>query len=520
MDPLPLLNFFTHHASDQAMLGPDVWPMKEESHPPRSLDVTDAFAAAIDTLATICVSNEAGQKVAMTVTLPPDGRVIITLAENRCGVENTPKFLEQLWRALDSLRRNPSDKVEKGNDIFAITFSHGIHTLKRRIRSLWMGAITFHGFLEASKTKSGDESIRGRLTAAFTLLAKIVNRRDAPNRDEMVYLVEEMHAFYDHCQALLNERDTVRQWLKEYAACNGSADFPLRWYLMACLALYLNTASLIKLATHPDFDDIFRRPLYVKTLQPDNHTLDYPLQKSFWDSYIADILDRCEIRAAKSPKLWRALDEEITHAIATAKETKSAPVHCELRLLSHHHQSLLSPPEKEVGEDTATPPQNYIGTSEAPCYACGVFMDAYRSEPRDVFNRMYTRNPKPKLQVPWAMPKFGNATKAKRRGGAVRKEGGPAIATAAAAAAAALWPPAPPAAAPSPQMPHRPLLRGSPPSRFLLSRRAWAFASHSLASALPASLRGWSVLPARPAPMQASGGDVFGERWTRSGRTH
>ncbi|TDL14043.1 hypothetical protein BD410DRAFT_846399 [Rickenella mellea] len=361
MDPLPLLNFFTKHASEQAKLGsPDFWPVKERVPSRRSPDVTKAFAKLLDTLATICVSKESGQKVAMTVTLPPDGRVIITLSESSRELEDTLKFLPRLWCALNSLPCNSPDR------------------------------------------------------AVFDILRAVLDstsETDAPTQAQMDHLVAQMHALQDHCEALSHAAATVQQWLDEYArGSDEPAGFPLRRYLTGCLALYFNTLSLIDTAaTDMDLRGMFGRPLHIKALQPDVSPLDYPLDKSFWESYLADIVDRCEIIGAKNPKLRRALDEEVTHAIETAKEMTSAPLHCELRLLNHHQQLLASPPEKEVAEESATPPQNYIGTSEPPCYACGIFIDAYRTKSEDVFNPMYTQGPNRRLQVPWAMPKFGNA---------------------------------------------------------------------------------------------------------------
>ncbi|TDL19045.1 hypothetical protein BD410DRAFT_900523 [Rickenella mellea] len=418
MDPLPLLNFFTEHASKQVK---NVWPVPGKRPTPslRSPYVTAAFAKAVDTLTAVCLSqaNKPGQKVALTVTLPPDDRVIITLAENRCGVEDTGEFLQQLWVALKSLKSSPGESAEKSNDIFVIVFRHGVRRLKRRIKPLWEDAMKFYAFWQASTTKSGDENIHGRLTAVFDILRTLVDNlseANTPTRAQIVDIVTQMDVLYRHCEALANARARVKQWCNEYAqASEDAANFPLRQYLRGCLDLYINTMSLIDLTTNPDFDDMFGRTLHLKSLQPEISPLDYPLDKSYWESYIADILDRCEIMGTKIPKFQRAMDEEITHAIATAEKIKSAPLHCELRLLSHHHMSLASPPEHEVEAETATPPRNYIGTSEPPCYACGVCFHAYREKsPYHMLNnldRMYTQSPILRVDVPWAMPNFGNA---------------------------------------------------------------------------------------------------------------
>ncbi|TDL22233.1 hypothetical protein BD410DRAFT_840029 [Rickenella mellea] len=412
MDPLPLLNLFTKRASQQAKLGGNVWPLNAPTHSPHTLDVTDHFAAAFDTLAAVC---ETSHRIAMTVTLPPDERMIIALAENRCEVENTVEFLQSLWSALKCLRGN-SGSVEKRNDIFVIAYRHGFHRLKQHVSSMWMDAMHFYGFWETSTTKSGDESIHGELRAAFRILSRVfdsLTRTDTSNPVQMVDLVTQIHSLYAHCEVLSNARAILRQWCNDYEqAFNGTARFPLRRYFTGCLALYINIVSLIDVMDKTEFDDMFCRTLRIKAIQPVIVTLDYPLDKSFYESYLDDILDRCEILAAKNSKLWQALEGEITHAIATANEMKSATIHCELRLLSfHQNQRLVSTPEEEVGTETATPPQNYIATSQPPCYACAVFMDAYRSELADVFDRMCTQaqSANPRLQVPWAMPKLGNA---------------------------------------------------------------------------------------------------------------
>ncbi|TDL20358.1 hypothetical protein BD410DRAFT_899690 [Rickenella mellea] len=422
MDPLPLLNFFSKHASEQATPGTNAWPLKGRIPSRSSPNVTQAFAAALDTLATLCVSRQTGQKVAMTVTIPRDNRVIITLSESTCGVQDTAEFLQQLWGALNTIcmHRNPSPtgKVEKGHDVFVIVFRHGFLRLRQRIICAWDAAMKFYVHWEASTTKSGGESIHGRLTAVFDTLRAVLDSlpgAGTPTQAQTVDIVTQIHALYEHCKALSNAEATVQQWLNEYAHASAEpAVFPLRRYLRGCLAMYCKTVSLIDAATNVDFHDMFARTLHIKTLRPGISPLDYPLDKPFWESYLADIVDRCEITGTRTPKLRRALDEEVAHAIATAKEMKHGPLHCELRLLTHHQQQVLaSPPEKEgeLEAETATRPRNYIGTSEPPCYACGVFIDAYRRKSRGVFNfnPMYTQVPDPTLQVPWAMPKFGNA---------------------------------------------------------------------------------------------------------------
>ncbi|TDL19046.1 hypothetical protein BD410DRAFT_877632 [Rickenella mellea] len=402
MDPLPLLIFFTEHASKQVK---NVWPVPGEQPTPslRSPYVTAAFAKAVDTLTAVCVTqaNSLAHKVALTVTLPPDDRLIITLAENRCGVEDTVEFLQLLWAALKSLQSNPGESAEKSNNIFVITFCHGFRILRWRINSLWEDALKFYAFWQASTTKNGDESIHGRLTAVFDILRTLLDnlpRTNTLTQAQISDILTQMHVLYRHCEVLSH-------------TSTDAGEFPLRQYLMGCLHLYMNTVSLIDIATNPEFDDMFRRTLHVKSLQPEVSPLDYPLDKAFLESYIDDVLDRCKIMGRKNPKLQRVMDEEITHAIATAKKMKSAPLHCELRLFVHHHLSLASPPEQEVEAEASTPPLNYIGTSEHPCYACGVFIAAYCRKSEDMFNQfksMYIQRPHPRVGVPWAMPKFGN----------------------------------------------------------------------------------------------------------------
>ncbi|TDL19033.1 hypothetical protein BD410DRAFT_792644 [Rickenella mellea] len=436
-DPQPLLNFFIKPDSEYCRSWPPDnkdfrrryrWP--EPFHDLENKGLNRA-STVLDVLSAVCNFKEYGQFTAVSLTLPPDGRVIITIAQNGINME-VIHFIHELWASLTNLfslhhntqwpphaeKMSPMERQEARDQtkhILFVVHRHGFRRAAHTFDKGWEECTSFMKFWES--TTSGDTKLRNIIRRAFKLMAAIRNIIHNSDLDRISdirlnVLVEFMHELYASSEALFRERITLNKWIDEFQTVNKDG-ISFAHFLKECLSVHSYGMRLCHFARSCGNRHILHeRTLYVKTLRCEAINLQHLFDVDL-DSYGYTLFDNMQRILGQWQKWYSGYPERI--AKWTEKLEKTGIIHPELMLLSHHHQQATLPPRLfhgEYGCETRTLPLEYFGTSKPPCYGCAMTFRAYRKKAngKKWTSQFFVQEQTIHLKVcaPWALPSFGD----------------------------------------------------------------------------------------------------------------
>ncbi|KAF8416745.1 hypothetical protein EV426DRAFT_396420 [Tirmania nivea] len=182
----------------------------------------------------------------------------------------------------------------------------------------------------------------------------------------------------------------VFRYVEKFSPRNS---FPLMHYLEKVLSIYGYFTTLMNWARSPFLRVSLSMTTRVQVLAESSKAPSLPTNEDAWEAVLNDLFESANV----DPTDQSFVAESAKHAWLRYRpkraKLKRCPIHCEVALVQHYHQS-----------SSIVPPLCYIGVSKLSCLCCHLFLREFAKETKKNFK---TRGTHSKIYYPWGFPELG-----------------------------------------------------------------------------------------------------------------